>query len=375
MAPGTRLGRETRRTNFEPASSAGSHDTISDDSDSFIAPPKPKDLTIESVLSDITNPDAESFSYIPPPAIRPAAPTPGFSSFLPSSRAPSSCDFGTPRAFSYSPPSVYQPSPPLMSRTRERDSDRAPYQAHCESASPSDDSLSRFFKGYSTSSNSARPRMEPPADEFSARTASSHSSAFDTFPLDLPAKDLPAPTVRHPHVYTSIASPRVDALTNNAPKGGKSRAEDTVDAFTSWSLFAINSDHLGDFVSGALKFGELDQEGKPVFVKQTKSWREFDAHKEVDAVHISQEEDGIIVSLDQLRKEIAELQEHDEAMEREADKLHKEKAKLELQLQEARGAFRKSSADSAIGSESDSGIRERVQADSKFDSSLQQYTG
>ncbi|KUI61506.1 hypothetical protein VP1G_08681 [Cytospora mali] len=361
MGPGTRLGRETRRKNFEPASSAGSHDTISTDSDDFIAPPK--EFTIDSILSDITNPEAESFSYIPPPAVRPSAPTPDFSLILPSSRAPSSCDFGTPKPFSYSPPSVFQPSPPLMTKTRER----APYQARCESASPSDDSLSRFFKGYSSSSSSARPRMEPTADESSARTASSHSPVVDSSTIDLPviySTGTHAPTNRKPSAYASVGYPNVDPFAIlNSPNIEKSRVDEaTVDAFTSWSLFALNDHHLADFVSGALKFGELDQDGKPVFVKH-KSQRSSDAHKDVDGLYISQEEDDIVISMDQLRKEIAELQEHDEAMEREADKLHREKAKLELQLQEARGTCRKSSADSAIGSESDSGIRKLVQAD------------
>ncbi|ROW07729.1 hypothetical protein VMCG_03610 [Cytospora schulzeri] len=368
MGPGTRLSRETRRQNFEPASSAGSHDTISTNSDSFVAPPR--DITIDSILSDITNPEAESFSYIPPPAIRPSAPTPDdFSILLPSSRAPSSCDFGTPKAFSYSPPSVFQPSPPLMSKTRER----APYQARCESASPSDDSLSRFFKGYSSSStSSARPRMEPNADESGDRTASSHAPAVDSSTIDLPAiyqSRAQAPIIRHPNIYANISSSTVDPLDDNTPVLNSltieaSRVDEaTIDAFTSWSLFALNDHHLADFVSGALKFGELDQNGKPVFVKHRKSQRASDTHKDVDALHISQEEDDIIVSMDQLRKEIAELQEHDEAMEREADKLHKEKAKLELQLQEARSSYRKSSTDSAIGSDSDSDMRKRVQAD------------
>lgn len=365
MAPGTRLGRETRRKNFEPASSAGSHDTISTDAASFIAPPK--DITFDSVLSDITNPDAESFSYIPPPAIiRPSAPTPGFSLILPSSRAPSSCDFGTPKAFNYSPPSVYGPSPPLMAKTRER----APYQARCESASPSDDSLSRFFKGYSTSSTSARPRMESTADESSVRTASSRSPPVDSSTLDLPAYYLSGAhphNVRNLNKYNKVDPPAANLPVVNPPGTEASHLDEaTIDAFTSWSLFTLSGHYLSDFVSGALKFGALDQDGKPVFVKHRMPQQASESHKDVDGLHLSQEEDDIVVSLDQLRKEIAELQEHDEAMEREADKLHREKAKLELQLQEARGTSRKSSADSAIGSDSDSDIRKRVQADSRF---------
>lgn len=217
--------------------------------------------------------------------------------------------------------------------------------------------------------------MEPPADDSGARTASSHSPAVDSSTIDLPSiypSRAYAPVVRHPKIYTNAALPTVDPPAEsspvlNSPTIEASRVDEaTVDAFTSWSLFALGDHHVADFVSGALKFGELDQDGKPVFVKHRKSQQASDTHKDVDALHISQEEDNIVVSMDQLRKEIAELQEHDEAMEREADKLHREKAKLELQLQEARSSSHKSSADSAIGSDSDSGIRKRVQADSKL---------
>lgn len=141
-------------------------------------------------------------------------------------------------------------------------------------------------------------------------------------------------------------------------------------AFTTWSLYAIPGNLLADFVSGVLKFSQLDQDGNPVFVKDTDTntssqQQASNSHQDVNAVHVSQEETRIFVSMDQLRQEIAELQEHDEAMEREADKAHQEKARLELQLQEVRGSCRKASSDSAIGSDSDDDIRKRAQAESK----------
>lgn len=147
-------------------------------------------------------------------------------------------------------------------------------------------------------------------------------------------------------------------------------ANEQANAFTAWSLYAVPGNLLADFVSGVLRFSQLDQDGNPVFVKDTDTdassqQQASNTHKDVNAVHISQEETRIFISIDQLRQEIAGLQEHDEAMEREADKAHQEKARLELQLQEARGTCRKASSDSAIGSDSDDDIRKRAQTESK----------
>lgn len=492
MAPDTRPARETRHNATEPASSAGSHDTVGHTTASF---GPPKEVTVASVWSDISN-----MSYISPanvgfdptvpivPFVRPMAPTPGISDLLPSSHAPSSCDFGTPKKFSTTP--VFGPSPPFVPKTRGR----AAFQARCETASPSDNSLSRFFRGYSTTSSSKpavhpvvrrstpeacdggapttrapttnspittgpatngpvtnAPTMDAPPTEdaigatssratppsaishsarshtsrsssvrshtssarsrtsahsHTSRTHSNHSSGaiepsvdlptIDLPTIDLPHVDLPVvdsqtidlppidlqtidlsatpyyPNARVPSVgTTSIPTTNIGTANVDSPAVASLNIEDAnVDAFTNWSLYAVPGNVLADFVSGILKFSKLDQDGIPVFVKgcdiNTSSQQASENHKDVNAVHISQEETQIFISMDQLRKEIAELQEHDEAMEREADKAHQEKARLELQLQEVRGTCRKASSDSAIGSDSDDDIRKRAQADSKF---------
>ncbi|KAJ0108924.1 rhoptry protein [Diaporthe amygdali] len=479
MAPDTRTARETRYDATEPATSAGSHDTIGHTTASF---GPPKEVTVASVWSDISN-----MSYISPanvgfdptapivPYDRPMAPTPGISDLLPSSHAPSSCDFGTPKHFSHTP--VFGPSPPFVPKTRGR----AAFQARCETASPSDSSLSRFLRGFSTSTSSKpavkpvvrrstpdacdggvpttrasttngpstnSPIMDAPAiknaigapfsrttppgassrsarsqatrspsvlshasdhsdvsdhsqasaPSYTSRSHSAHSSVaneptVDLPTIDLPTIDLPAvdlhtadlPPIDLQTIDLSAApgSPNVRAIsvgTTSYPTTNISTAdvdspavasatieEANVDAFTNWSLYAVPGNILADFVSGILKFSLLDQDGKPVFVKDydtnTSPQQAFNSHKDVKAVHISQEETRIFVSMDQLRKEIAELQEHDEAMEREADKAHQEKARLELQLQEVRGTCRKGSSDSAIGSDSDDDIRKRAQAE------------
>ncbi|KAI3399948.1 hypothetical protein diail_5104 [Diaporthe ilicicola] len=489
MAPDTRAARETRHNATEPASSAGSHDTVGHTTASF---GPPKEVTVNSVWSDISN-----MSYISPanvgfdptvpvgPFVRPMAPTPGISTLLPSSHAPSSCDFGTPKNFSHTP--VFGPSPPFMPKTRGR----AAFQARCETASPSDNSLSRFFRGYSTNSSS-KPAVQPvvrrstpevcdggapttrasttnspvttgpttngpatntpttdapptedalgatsscatppSASSHSARShsarshsARSHTSSARSHPsarsyasrshtsrshsdrssvtneptadlptIDLPNIDLPvvdsqtvelpiidlqtidlsaapySPNARATSVgTTSIPTTNIGTANVDSPALAEAKIEEAnVDAFTNWSLYAVPGNVLADFVSGILKFSQLDQDGNPVFVKDcdidTSSRQASNSHKDVNAVHISQEETQIFISMDQLRKEIAELQEHDEAMEREADKAHQEKARLELQLQEVRGTCRKASSDSAIGSDSDDDIRKRAQAD------------
>jgi hypothetical protein len=375
MAPGTRADRETRHNATEPATSAGSHDTIGHTTTSF---GPPKEATIASAHDDITR-----MSYISPanvgfdptapiaPYERPMAPTPGFgyspspviapvpvkadlpipelliTDLLPSSHAPSSCDFGTPKNFAHTP--VFGPSPPFVPKTRGR----AAFQARCETASPSESSLSRFLRGFSTSSASSKPAVQPVV-----RISTPEACDEDAAPMTR-APNTNEPTTNEP----TIDLPPVDTH--------EPTAIEQANAFTTWSLYAVPGNLLADFVSGVLKFSQLDQDGNPVFVKDTitdtsSQQQASNTHKDVNAVHVSQEETRIFVSMDQLRQEIAELQEHDEAMEREADKAHQEKARLELQLQEVRGTCRKASSDSAIGSDSDDDIRKRAQAESKY---------
>ncbi|KAG8163462.1 hypothetical protein KVR01_006759 [Diaporthe batatas] len=372
MAPDTRAQRETRHNATAPASSAGSHDTIGHTTASF---GPPQEDTIASAHDDITR-----MSYISPanvgfdptasvaPYERPMAPTPGFdyspspviapapvkadhhipglliTDLLPSSHAPSSCDFGTPKNFAHTP--VFGPSPPFVPKTRGR----AAFQARCETASPSESSLSRFLRGFSTSSASTRPSLQPVV-----RTSTPESCDGDA------AAVARASAPNRPITNEPISG--LLPIDTHDPT-----ANEQANAFTAWSLYAVPGNLLADFVSGVLRFSQLDQDGNPVFVKDTDTdassqQQAADAHKHVNAVHISQEETRIFVSMDQLRQEIAGLQEHDEAMEREADKAHQEKARLELQLQEARGTCRKASSDSAIGSDSDDDIRKRAQTE------------
>lgn len=376
MAPDTRADRETRHNATEPATSAGSHDTIGHTTASF---GPPKELTVASIRDDITR-----MSYISPanvgfdptapvaPYERPMAPTPGFGyspspviapvpleadfpipelmihDLLPSSHAPSSCDFGTPKHFAHTP--VFGPSPPFVPKTRGR----AAFQARCETASPSESSLSRFLRGFSTSTTSSTKPAVQPVVRISTPEACDGDAA-----LMAHASTTKSPITNEPTIGLLPVDKHEPTTIEQA------------NAFTTWSLYAVPGNLLADFVSGVLKFSQLDQDGNPVFVKDTDTntssqQQASNSHQDVNAVHVSQEETRIFVSMDQLRQEIAELQEHDEAMEREADKAHQEKARLELQLQEVRGICRKASSDSAIGSDSDDDIRKRAQAESKY---------
>lgn len=395
MAPDTRARREARHDATEPASSAGSHDTVGRTTTTF---GPPKENTFASAWSDISG-----MSYISPanvgfnpaspiaPYERPEAPTPGqgftpsprlspapfnpnilISDLLPST-APSSCDFGTPKNFAHTP--VFGPSPPFVPKTRGR----AAFQARCETASPSSDTWSRFLRDFTTPDLSASGAPEEDAHPIPPITC--EPTTTEQAEINEPATTEQAhatepTTIERAHSSESAATEQNHTSESAATEQDYASEPATieqahVDAFTNWSLYTLPGNLLADFVSGILKFSQLDRNGNPVFVKDTDTntssqQQSSKSHKDVNAVHISQEETRIFVSMDQLRKEIVELQEHDEAMEREADKAHQEKARLELQLQEARGTCRKTSSDSAIGSDSDDDIRKRTQAESKF---------
>lgn len=414
MAPDTRPDREARHNATEPATSAGSHDTVGRTTTSF---GPPKEVTVASVWSDISrmsyispaNVGYDPASPVAPPYERPDAPTPGpgFSpspgpGFSPSPRIapapvntrfllsdllpsepPSSCDFGTPKNFAHTP--VFGPSPPFVPKTRGR----AAFQARCETASPSSDTWSRFLRDYTTpdlceqsAPEEDAPPMAPTTNSPITHEPNTAEQAYASEPAATEQAHIsgsatteqayasePAATEQ---AYASDPATNEQAYASNPATTEHVTIEQAhVDAFTNWSLYAVPGNLLADFVSGILKFSQLDKDGNPVFVKDydtntSSRQQSSNSHKDVNAVPISQEDTRIFVSMDQLRKEIAELQEHDEAMEREADKAHQEKARLELQLQEVRGTCRKASSDSAIGSDSDNDIRKRTQAESKF---------
>ncbi|PHH89418.1 hypothetical protein CDD83_6113 [Cordyceps sp. RAO-2017] len=102
------------------------------------------------------------------------------------------------------------------------------------------------------------------------------------------------------------------------------------------SFFMPDVSHLGDFVTGTLKFSGSMKNGVPIFVKHGKVYdrRETSAgaHAEVDGIAVPQDEEKIFVSMDMIRDEIVSLQDHHEKVQEYAETLQQQVEKLEAQL-------------------------------------------
>ncbi|KAH7375266.1 hypothetical protein B0T11DRAFT_249503 [Plectosphaerella cucumerina] len=118
------------------------------------------------------------------------------------------------------------------------------------------------------------------------------------------------------------------------------------------SFFMPDISHLNDLVSGNLRFNGSYKNGVPILVKHGKV-RDQGAphaaydHAEVDGLAIPEEEENIFVSMDMIRKEIEDLQEHDDLVQKHALDLETE---LEQLRKEVKRLKSRSSVDSAIGS-------------------------
>lgn len=171
-----------------------------------------------------------------------------------------------------------------------------------------------------------------------------------------PASENP---VEYDHLYPQAAVSK-DASSPFMNKGGLSPGR-------SFLLPTMQS-HIVDWTSGTLRFSTM-KNGVPVFVKHGKACSRFqqfeNEHDTVEAIDIPEEDQEIFVSMDKLREEVKELQEHDEMVQHEAEKLQLEVSQLQAELRKFR--VRKGS-DSAIGSESDQSINRALDAqkDSEF---------
>lgn len=81
------------------------------------------------------------------------------------------------------------------------------------------------------------------------------------------------------------------------------------------SFFIPDISHLGDFVTGTLRFSGGVKNGVPIFVKQGKVHDKQASpaaakHAAIDSVKVPQDEERIFVSMDMIRDEIISLQEH-----------------------------------------------------------------
>lgn len=120
--------------------------------------------------------------------------------------------------------------------------------------------------------------------------------------------------------------------------------------------------NIFDWTSGTLKFSTM-RNGVPVFVKHGKARSRFqqvvNEHDTVDAIDIPEEDQEIFVSMDKLREEVKDLQDHDEMVQQEAEKLQSEVNQLQSELKRLRVRKR---SDSAIGSDSDQSINKALDA-------------
>ena len=103
------------------------------------------------------------------------------------------------------------------------------------------------------------------------------------------------------------------------------------------SFFMPDVSHLGDFVTGTLRFSGSNKNGVPIFVKNgrvhDRQERPQQAqHAEVDGVEIPEDEEKIFVSMDMIREEIVSLQEHYDKVQEYASGLQQQVETLERQL-------------------------------------------
>lgn len=104
------------------------------------------------------------------------------------------------------------------------------------------------------------------------------------------------------------------------------------------SFFMPDVSHLGDFVTGTLRFTGSLKNGVPILVKQGKVHDKHDSraavrHGAVDSIKVPQEEEKIFVSMDMIREEVVSLQEHHDKVQEYALGLQQQVDSLEQQLE------------------------------------------
>jgi hypothetical protein len=109
------------------------------------------------------------------------------------------------------------------------------------------------------------------------------------------------------------------------------------DASHARSFFMPDVSHLGDFVTGTLRFSGAVRNGMPIFVKHGKVHDREErptaqAHAQVDGIEVSEDEEKIFVSMDMIRQEIISLQEHYDKVQEYASSLQQQVEMLEHQL-------------------------------------------
>ena len=121
--------------------------------------------------------------------------------------------------------------------------------------------------------------------------------------------------------------------------------------------------NIFDWTSGTLKFSTM-RNGVPVFVKHGTARSRFqqrapEEHDTIDALDIPEEDREIFISMDKLREEVKELQDHDEMVQQEAEKLQLEINYLQAELKKFKT---RRGSDSAIGSDSEESMNRALDA-------------
>ncbi|RKU48335.1 hypothetical protein DL546_008473 [Coniochaeta pulveracea] len=198
----------------------------------------------------------------------------------------------------------------------------------------------------------ARIRPTPPVAA-SQKQPSAPGSTKQKSPVSSPKRSstitIKESPYRSPQQRSVHAESRSGLQSSSPPKVNKS-------GFTGRTFVLPPLRHLPDLTSGTLKFSSM-RDGVPVFVKHGKARTQIvdagNEHETVEAINVPGEDKDIFVSMDNIREEVRQLQEHDEMVQKEAENLQTEVERLHNELK--RFKQRKASvADSAFGSGSES---------------------
>ncbi|KAK0391860.1 hypothetical protein NLU13_1359 [Sarocladium strictum] len=139
---------------------------------------------------------------------------------------------------------------------------------------------------------------------------------------------------------TREVSPQMSSAKSSltaVPSSPRSMGSPGQDASHVRSFFMPDVSHLGDFVTGTLRFSGSMKNGVPIFVKHGKVHDQRErpsvaAHAAVDSIEVPEEEEKIFVSMDMIRDEIISLQEHYDKVQEYAANLQDQVESLENQL-------------------------------------------
>lgn len=141
-----------------------------------------------------------------------------------------------------------------------------------------------------------------------------------------PAPDRPSPQMSSAKSSLTAVPPSPESM--HSPSHNETNAR---------SFFMPDVSHLGDFVTGTLRFSGSMRNGVPIFVKNGKVHDLKDKysanhHAEVDGLEVPEDEEKIFVSMDMIREEIISLQEHYDKVQEYAENLQQQVEQLEAQL-------------------------------------------